>query len=67
MKSVAPKDQDQKLQEKRNKGILKKILHLGLVTLLSAHSFSFIFAENGLLGACLPQTPIQCANEIRNI
>lgn len=67
MQNVAPKDYDQKLKEKTNKGIFKKILCLGLVTLLFAHFLSFIFAENGLLGTPLPQTPIQCPNEIRNI
>lgn len=68
MKNVAPKDHNQKLKEKRNKGIFKKILCPGLVTLLFAHFLSFIFfAENGLLGAFLPQMPVQCANEIRNI
>lgn len=67
MKKVGPKDHDQKLKENRSKLIFKKILCLGLVTLLFAHFLSFIFEENGLLGASLPQMPIQCANEIRNI
>lgn len=63
MKNIAPKDHDQNFKEKRNKEIFKKILSLGLITLLSAHFLSFNFAENGLLGASLPQKPIQCANE----
>ena len=41
-------------------------MSLGFGTFLFVLFLYFIFAENGPLGASLPQMPIQCANKIRN-
>ena len=48
------------------KGFLETFAYSGFGTFLFILFLYFIFAENGPLGASLPQMTIQCANEITN-